>query len=292
ETAGSTMALAKSLRAKANALYSLDQHSSAIEMHERAAALFEVAGEQLELARSLSGSIQPLLLLGRYDQALAAGERARNIFADQGNAWRLARLEINIGNIYHRQDRFTEALACYERAYEELLSHDDAEGLAAVLSNLSLCHISLNGFAKSLELHQKARQHCEQKGMPVLIAYADYNIAYLYFLRGEYGRAIQMLREAAASARKANDAYQMALCNEGRLFEARRLCMTAREFFSASIMPSKAVLAELLLARIALRLNDSLAARQHCDSALQQLKALQRPVLACQAEFLSGKIEQ
>src|SRR5256885_16691808 len=32
ETAGSTMALAKSLRAKANALYSLDQHSSAIEM--------------------------------------------------------------------------------------------------------------------------------------------------------------------------------------------------------------------------------------------------------------------
>src|SRR5437667_1557610 len=92
ETAGSTMALAKSLRAKANALYSLDQHSSAIEMHERAAGLFEVAGEQLELARSLSGSIQPLLLLGRYDQALAAGERARNIFADQGNAWRLARL--------------------------------------------------------------------------------------------------------------------------------------------------------------------------------------------------------
>src|SRR5437879_4815817 len=213
ETAGSTMALAKSLRAKANALYSLDQHSSAIEMHERAAALFEVAGEQLELARSLSGSIQPLLLLGRYDQALAAGERARNIFADQGNAWRLARLEINIGNIYHRQDRFTEALACYERAYQELLLHDDPEGLAAVLSNLSLCYISVNEFTKSLELHQQARQHCEQKGMPVLVAYADYNIAYLHFLRGEYGRAIQMLRDAAANAQKAGDAYQMALCN-------------------------------------------------------------------------------
>jgi CHAT domain-containing protein/predicted negative regulator of RcsB-dependent stress response len=213
ETTGSRIALAKSLRAKANALYTLDQHSNAIEMHERAAELFEAAGEHLELARTLSGSIQPLLLLGRYDQALAAGERARAIFTGQGNKWRLARLEINIGNIYHRQDRFTEALACYERAYEELLSHDDAEGLAAVLSNLSLCHISLNEFAKSLELHQKARQHCEQKGMPVLVAYADYNIAYLYFLRGEYGRAIQMLREAAASARKANDAYQMALCN-------------------------------------------------------------------------------
>jgi CHAT domain-containing protein/tetratricopeptide (TPR) repeat protein len=380
ETTGSAVALAKSLRAKANALYTLDQHSNAVEMHERAAVLFEAAGEQLELGRTLSGSIQPLLLLGRYDQALAAGERARAIFTSQGNTWRLARLEINIGNVYHRQDRFTEALACYERAYEELLSHDDAEGLAAVLSNLSLCHIGLNEFAKSLEFHQKARQHCEQKGMPVLVAYADYNIAYLYFLRGEYGRAIQMLRDASASAKKAGDAYQMALCNldlaeiylelnlsaeaaelaptaheaflqlgfgyeaakalafaaiaasqqgqafeglklftksremfvaennqvwpslidlyqalvlfnEGRLFEARRLCTTAREFFGASTMASKAVLAELLLARIALRLNDAPAARQHCDLALGQLKALQRPVLACQAEFLSGKIE-
>ena len=84
-----------------------------------------------------------------------------------------------------------------------MLAHDDAEGLAAVLSNLSLCHISLNDFPKALELHQAARRHCEQKDMPILVAYADYNIAYLHFLRGEYGRAIQMLRDAAGErARK------------------------------------------------------------------------------------------
>src|SRR5260370_26161291 len=134
EIVESRIALAKSLRAKANALYTLDQHSNAVEMHERAAALFEAAGEHLELARTLSGSIQPLLLLGRYDQALAAGERARAILADQGNTSRLSRLDINIGNIYHRQDRFTEAFGWHERDYDELTSHDDPEGLAAVLS--------------------------------------------------------------------------------------------------------------------------------------------------------------
>ncbi len=206
-------ALAKSQRAKANALYAMDEHAAAIEMHQSAATLFEAAGERLELARTLSGSIQPLLLLGRHDDALAAGERARAIYTEQGNTWRLARLEINVGNIYQRQDRFPEALECYDRAYRELLTHDDAEGLAAVLSNLSLCYISLNEFSKALEFHRKARQHCEEKGMPILVAYADYNIAYLYFLRGEYGRAIQMLREAAVSAKKAGDAYQLALCD-------------------------------------------------------------------------------
>ena len=213
ETINSAISRARSYRAKANALYALDQHAAAIEHHERAAACFEQAGDDAELARTLSGSIQPLLLLGRYEEALAAGERAGAIFKKQGNTRRLARLEINLGNIYHRQDRFTEALAFYDRAYQELLKHDDGEGLAAVLSNLALCYISLNDFPKALEFHRIARQQCALRGMPILVAYADYNIAYLYFLRGEYGRAIQMLRDAAASAATANDAYQSALCN-------------------------------------------------------------------------------
>lgn len=32
--------------------------------------------------------------------------------------------------------------------------------------------------------------------MPLLVMQADYNIAYLYFQRGEYSRAIEMLRAA------------------------------------------------------------------------------------------------
>src|SRR5262249_11232249 len=183
-----------------------------------------------------------------------------------------------------------------------------------------------------------------------LVAYADYNIAYLYFLRGEYGRAIQMLRDASLSAKTAPDAYQLALCNldlaeiylelnlsaeagdlaqaaydgfqqlgfgyeaakalgfaavaasrqgqafegiklfaqakemflrdhnlvwpslidlyqalvffnEGRLFEARRLCSAAYDFFRESSLKGKVVLAGLLLSRIALRMNDHKSAR-------------------------------
>lgn len=378
---GDPISFGKSLRAKANALYALDQHAEATQFHEQAVAAFEQAGDEAELARTLSGSIQPLLLLGRYEQALAAGERARAIFQKQGNTHRLARLEINLGNIYHRQDRFTEALAFYERAYLELLQHEDAEGLAAVLSNLSLCYISLNDFPKALELHRMARQHCEQKRMPILVAHADYNIAYLYYLRGEYGRAIRMLRDASQSAKRADDAYQVALCNldlaeiylelnlsseagelgraasdgfrelefgyegakalaftamaasrtgqafeavrlftearamfardqnqvwpwlidlyealvlfnEGRLFEARRLCINANQFFQNSAMRGKAVLAQLLLARILLRTGDGKTAREHCRSALGDLEKFDSPMLAYQAEFLLGEVER
>lgn len=381
EATGNPLSLGKSYRAKANALYATDQHAAAIQAHERAAHEFERSGDEGELARTLSGSIQPLLLLGRYDEALTAGDRARAIFTKAGNLRRLARLEINIGNIYHRQDRFAEALACYEHAYPQLLDHDDAEGLAAVLSNLALCYISVNEFAKALEMYRKARRQCEEKNMPVLVAYADYNIAYLYFLRGEYGRAIKMLRDASLSAKKAPDAYQLALCNldlaeihlelnlsveagdlaqaahegfqqlgfgyeaakalafgaiaasrqgqafesiklfaqakelfirdhnlvwpslidlyqalvffnEGRLFEARQLCSTAYDFFRQSSLRGKAVLARLLLSRIALRMNDLRAAQQQCQSALEELIDLDSPILLYQGEFLMGQIQR
>ena len=381
EVLGDRVSLGKSLRAKANALYALDRHAEAIQFHTQAVSLFELAGHQEELARTLSGSVQPMLLLGRYDEALAVGERARRIFQEHGNTRRLARLEINIGNIYHRQDRFAEAAEVYERAYQELLHHGDPEGLAAVLSNLSLCYISLNDFPRALQLHRMARQHCEKEGMPILVAYADYNIAYLYFLRGEFGRAIQMLRDAAISAKKAPDAYQLALCNldlseiylelnlnseaaelgraahlafeelgfgyeaakalaftaiaasrtgqafeaiklfaqakaiflreknevwpslidlyealvlfnEGRLFEAERLCVAAHEFFQSSPMRGKAVLSGLLLARISLRINDVDSARQRCRAARSEVEKLDSSLLLYQTEFLMGEIER
>ena len=380
EFLGDKLALAQSLRSQANALYAIDQHGAAVEFHERAIALFQEIGNFGELARTLSGSIQPFLLLGQYDRALAAADRARAIFTEQGDSLRLARLEINTGNIYHRQDRFAEACDCYERAYHELLQHDDAEGLAAVLSNLSTCYISLNEFAKALETHRMARAHCQQKNMPILVAQADYNIAYLYFLRGEYGRAIQMLQQATVSGKKADDKYQLALCNldlaeiylelnlnheaaklartaheqfgqlgmgyeaaktlvfagiaagrqgqpfealevfaqakqlflqeknqvwpslldlyqalvllqEGRLFEARQLAAQAREFFAASNVRGKAVMAELLLARIALRMQDIPLAHRHCLAGMQRLNTQHSPLLSYQAGFLLGEIE-
>lgn len=213
EALNTPAAMAEGFRSKANALYASGQNASAAELHQRAAELFEQAGNRQELARTLSTSIQPLLLMGQYDRALAAGERAKRIFLQDGNFWRLARVELNIGNIYYRQDRFQDAFDAYKRAYVELLKHKDAEGIAGALSNLATCNISLNNFTEALANYEDARTYCESHQMPLLVVQADYNIAYLYFLRGEFGRAIEMLRAARVKAKDLNDGYHGALCN-------------------------------------------------------------------------------
>src|SRR5882724_11169539 len=205
-------ALALGLRAKGNALYSSGVNRAAVEHHHQSFKLYESLGIWMEAGRTLSTSIKPMILLGEYDQAFQAAERAREIFERLDDPWRLARLEINVGNIYHRQDRFEESIAHYERAYTELMPYKDTEGIAVVLSNMAMCLINLNDFARSLDCYQKARELCKQNGMPLLVAQADYNIAYLHYFRGEYGQAIEMLYAARRACEATGDAYHLALC--------------------------------------------------------------------------------
>src|SRR5260370_18890333 len=360
-------ALALALRAKANALYSSGDNRAALEHHQQSFRLYESLGIWNEAARTLSSSIQPMILLGEYDQAFQAAARAREIFTRLHDPRRLARLEINVGNIYHRQDRFEESIAHYDRAYAGLTPCKDAEGIAVVLSNMAVCLISLNDFPRALATYRGARSFCQQNKMPLLVAQADYNIAYLYYLRGEYSPAIEALYAALRACEATGDAYHSALCHlglsdiylelnlseearemahegflrfeklgmgyeaaktlaneataygqqgktvqalerftkaremfgreknlvwpwlidlyqalllfhEGRYFEARRLSAAAAAFFDQSALPGKAVLAHLLLARIALQVGDSAEAPKETNASLARLKRLQTPV--------------
>ena len=191
------------MRAKANSLWFLNQNQPAVELYEQAIELYEKCGNETEVGRTLSSAIQPLIRLGQYDRAVEWAGRARRIFSAKGDPLRLARLELNAANIYHRQDRFAEALEAYEHAYRQLQPLRDTEGIAAALHNMAVCLISLNDFQKALATHQAARIFCEEHGMPALVVQADYNVAYLYYLRGEYSRALESLRATREAAAKA-----------------------------------------------------------------------------------------
>jgi ATP/maltotriose-dependent transcriptional regulator MalT len=89
------------------------------------------------------------------------------------------------------------------------------------------------------------------------------------------------------------DLYQaVVLYDQGRLFEARRLCSGAAQFFDGSFLPSKAVLCHLLLARLSLRTGELAAAHAESSRAIERLARLEAPVLQYQAHFLMGQIQQ
>lgn len=369
----------QALRAQANALWASGQNAEAVALHDGALERFEALNDRAEVARTLNASIQPLILLGQYERAMGAAERARELFAALGDELRLARLVINVGNLLHRQDRFDEALDCYEGAYGRLQALGDVDGIITALHNKAVSLITLNRFREAQAAYQRARDLCVEHRLPVALAQADYNIAWLHYLRGEYGRAIELLQATQQECRHTGDLYHTALCQldlsdiylelnlsadarelaeqahgrfvqlgmgyetakalahlaiahgqegrafralelfsearavfvaennyawpslvdlyqaillseEGRLFEARRLGAAALAFFESSLLPSKAVLCRLVLARIALRLGDAPLARTHCDAALDRLGTLDAPPLLYQARYVLGQI--
>src|SRR5271154_5243198 len=205
--------IALGTRAKANALYACGDNRAAVEHHEQAIEMYEALGNLKETARTLSSSIQPLILLGEYDRAFKSSEKAREIFTQIGETRRIANLDNNVGNIFHRQDRFEEAMLHYESAYKTLSQYEDWERAAVTLHNMAMCLISLNDFSKSLDCYEKSRELCIRYDMPLLRDQADYNIAYLYYFRGEYSRAIEMLFATRRTCDLSGDEYHRALCD-------------------------------------------------------------------------------
>jgi CHAT domain-containing protein/predicted negative regulator of RcsB-dependent stress response len=209
---GKSLLLAQSYRVQANVLAASGEYRPAIALYEKALALFEKEKDNDGIARTLTAAIQPHIMLGAYDEAFAAADRAQKLFTKLGDDRRRARLENNIGNIYHRQDRFEEALAHYETAYHDLLPHGDSEELTISLNNMSMCLISMNDFAQALSTYKRAKDLLREKDLPLIHLITDYNIAYLYYLRGDYRRAIEMLKSARVVGEKIGYTYLVALC--------------------------------------------------------------------------------
>ena len=204
---------ARSARAMGNVQVLLGKNKEALLSYQKSYDLFRQLSAEVEAAITLSSSLQPLIYMGSYGEAYERAQKARAIFDSHQDTLRLARLDVNVGNILHRQDRFEEALVSYGRALRHLEDLGQYRDCAIVWANMAVCQISLNDFVHAQESYQKARLISERENMPNLVAQADYNIAYLYFLRGEHMQAIQLYQATREYCDRVGDKYHTALCD-------------------------------------------------------------------------------
>ena len=204
---------ARSARAMGHPLQLKGKLRESLVEYQKALDLFTKLKLESEVGITLSGSLQPLILLGNYEESRLREEKARKIFKAQGDELRLARLDANLGNILHRQDRFEEALVLYRRAEQSLQRFDATDDLAILLNNIAVCCISLREFHSALETYGRLRTYSERRHMHLLTVQADYNIAYLHYLQGEYDRAIDLYKKTRIFCARAGDPYHAALCD-------------------------------------------------------------------------------
>ncbi len=213
ETLDDDAGRALSDRAAANVAQSLGDSEEAHRLYRRALDRFEGTGAELEAAVTRSSALSNLALLGRHNLVTRWYQDARETFERLGDRRRLATLENNAGMIHGRQDRWEKALESYRFACAELRRLDRPQEVAICLRNVAVCQINLHDFAAALEAHEEARAYCLEHGLTRVLLQVDYNIAYLYYLRGEYTRAIRLFQTARRDCEVAEDDYHVALCD-------------------------------------------------------------------------------
>ena len=224
--------LALSLRALGNVLLLQDHPSSALEHFDEALRLFLHANSHGQAAQTQLNIFAAYLSLGDYSAAHERALAARQQLTALGDTLGLARLENNLGSLLFRQENFLQARRHWRSALQAFKNLGQSHDAAIALRNLAVCEISLNNFREALDIYAEVSRYCKRHKLTLLLHEVDYNIAYLYFLRGDHDRALNGYRLARERSLKFGDAYHAALCDldEAELYLELNLLPDATAF--------------------------------------------------------------
>lgn len=284
-----------------NIYHRQDRFEEGLACYERAYEMLLPFRDAEGLAVALYNMAVCLITLNDFPRALSTYQRAREMCVQHGMTLLVTQSDYNIAYLYYLRGEYSRAIEMLRATREKCEENGDAHVLALCYLDLSEIYLELNLSTEARDVAHEGYLRFQKLGMGYEEAKCQANEAMALSQLGKALRALELFAEARAKfVREKNlvwpwliDLYQaVVLYNEGRLFEARRLCARAAKFFDTSLLPGKGVLCQLLLSRLSFRTGDLAAAGKECSRALERLASLEAPVLRYQAEFLMGQIQQ
>ena len=284
-----------------NIYHRQDRFEEGLVCYERAYEMLLPFRDSEGLAVALYNMAVCLITLNDFPRALTTYERAREMCVSHGMTLLVTQSDYNIAYLYYLRGEYSRAIEMLRATRAECEKNGDAHVLALCYLDLAEIYLELNLSTEAMESAHEGYLRFQKLGMGYEEAKCQ---AYEAMALSQLGKALGALDLFARARTKfvseknlvwpwLMDLYQaVVLYNEGRLFEARRLCSGAAQFFDRSFLPNKAVLCHLLLARLALRTGELAAAQAESSQAIERLAGLEAPVLHYQAHFLLGQIQQ
>ncbi|HKV27169.1 MAG TPA: CHAT domain-containing tetratricopeptide repeat protein [Candidatus Acidoferrales bacterium] len=284
-----------------NIYHRQDRFEEGLACYERAYEMLLPFRDAEGLAVTLYNMAVCLITLNDFPRALTTYQRAREMCVQHGMTLLVTQSDYNIAYLYYLRGEYSRAIEMLRATREKCEENGDAHVLALCYLDLSEIYLELNLSTEARDVAHEGYLRFQKLGMGYEEAKCQANEAMSLSQLGKALGALELFDEARVKfVREKNlvwpwliDLYQaVVLYNEGRLFEARRLCARAAKFFDTSLLPGKGVLCQLLLSRLSVRTGDLAAASKECVRALERLASLEAPVLGYQAEFLMGQIQQ
>ncbi|MFZ1114043.1 MAG: CHAT domain-containing tetratricopeptide repeat protein [Candidatus Acidiferrales bacterium] len=284
-----------------NIYHRQDRFEEGLACYERAYETLLPLRDAEGLAVALYNMSVCLITLNDFPRALATYQRAREMCVQHQMTLLVTQADYNIAYLYYLRGEYSRSIEMLRATRQKCEENGDAHVLALCYLDLSEIYLELNLSAEAQEVAHEGYLRFQKLGMGYEEAKCQANEAMALSQLGKPLGAIELFDQARVKfVREKNlvwpwliDLYQaLVLYNEGRLFESRRLCSRAAGFFETSLLPGKAILCQLLLARLSLRTGDLTAARDECEKALGRLASLEAPAVRYQAEFLMGQLQQ
>jgi CHAT domain-containing protein/tetratricopeptide (TPR) repeat protein len=284
-----------------NLLYRQDRFDEAMDRYRRAYVGLVETGEPRDAALALHNMATCQISMNDFRQALDTYERTRLYCIEHSLPLVVPALDYNIAYLYYLRGEYTRAIELYTEAREYSKKNGDAYREALCDLDQSEMYVELNLNEEGAHLARRAMTAFQKLGNGYEAAKALTNVAISLSHQGDSQLALNLFRKARDLFTKEGnqawmaiiDLYQaLVLYQERRLTEARLLAESAFAYFSPSSLQGKAVLSQLLLARVHLETGRPEQAKGICRNALAKLDQTETPALSYQSYFVMGLIEE
>jgi CHAT domain-containing protein len=282
-----------------NIYYRQDRFAEALACYQRAYQGLPEEKDPEGIAAVLSNMATCYISLNTFSKALESYQMARRFCGEHGMPTLVTQADYNIAYLYYLRGEYSRAIEMLRATRIGAKKVGDAYHHALCNLDLSELYLELNLSSEAAELAQQGFEGFSKLGMGYESAKC---MAFSAMAASQQGHGFEGLnlfsRAREMFVKEKNrvwpsliDLYRaLVFFNEGRLFEARRLCIEALSALRALNLANKSVLAQLLLTRIALRAEEIGQAFEHANAALADLANLDSPVLTYQAHLLAGNV--
>ncbi len=196
KAAGLSSEIAAALFNRATALRNTGHYRQAIELYERAAAIYEELDDRVRLADCLNRLGGALIFTGAYAQARSAMQRALDICRQLDNVQGVSYALINLAAVYYYQGQLVPARDAAQEALEVARATGEPSTEWFALGNLGQSILEQGFPARAIPLFQRALQMAREVGDRSASPEALYQLGRARYFLGHLEQAQEALEQA------------------------------------------------------------------------------------------------
>jgi CHAT domain-containing protein len=284
-----------------NIYHRTDDHSRAYESYLKAYDMFQGLGDQRAIVHSCFNLGNALADIDQFEKSDEMYGRSIQLSHELGMTDVWLQANYNRTYLYYLRGRYSTALEGFSRLRQQFEAAGSLRHYALCDLDESEIYLQLNLYRDAAAIAARAADQFEKLGLRYEQAKATafYGVALIQQRR--FSKALEVFRSSQQIFEINNNHYWIGLLDLyraevhlslERYWEAQALASQAKSTFDQLSIPSKRIFSLVLLGRVAMALNDIVAARRHVTEIATIIENVKMPLVLFPYHLLRAEIAE